>query len=80
MVGVLGGAGNLWDLQLNLLRHFPVGRASDWLRGVRASLAQLSGAACHQINTGLFPPLPLCVCLSCLLSHGRQLLLPALNQ
>lgn len=24
-----GGAGNLWDLQLNLLRHFPVGRAAD---------------------------------------------------
>lgn len=24
-----GGAGNLWDLQFNLLRLFPVGRAAD---------------------------------------------------
>lgn len=37
--GVGGGGvhwtGNLWDLQFNLLRHFPVGRAADCeLRGV----------------------------------------------
>lgn len=26
---VVGCAGNLWDLQFNLLRLFPVGRAAD---------------------------------------------------
>lgn len=60
MVGGWRGAGNLWDLQFNLFRHFPVGRAADWLREVCASLARLSGAACHQINTA---PLSTSLCL-----------------
>lgn len=72
-------AGYLWDLQFNLPCR-PSCRL--WLREVRASLVQLSGSACHPINTGL---LPTSLCLPhastpCLLSLSHQLLPPVLNQ